>query len=226
MSPQGQSQKSPFPVFIATTIVIFFLALSAADSVGFIPDYLDQTEGDLFATPAARQASADALSISQLPTTTDLVNPMIPTALPVRISIPAIDLDLAVQNPATRDILALDELLKKGPARYVDSAKLGPKGNMIIFAHSSHLPIVHNQMYRAFNRIPDLQAGDTITIEGDDGKSYLYSVVDVHKADANEDKIDLSPEKGTRLTLVTCDTLTSKSSRFILTADFVGTIDS
>jgi LPXTG-site transpeptidase (sortase) family protein len=140
------------------------------------------------------------------------------------MKIPAISLDLAVQNPDTRDIVALDELLKNGPARYVDSAKLGPAGNMIIFAHSSHLPVVHNQMYKAFNRIPELKSGDSISLTGDDGIEYLYSVVEVRKADATEDKIDLATDKGVRLTLVTCDTLTSKSSRFILTADLVGTV--
>ena len=36
--------------------------------------------------------------------------------------------------------------------------------------------------------------------------------------------IDLSVSLGTKLTLVTCDTLTGKSARFVLTADFVGTI--
>lgn len=213
-------------MFIATTIVIFFLALSAADSVGFIPDYLDQTEPSA-ETPVSdgeRQASADALSISQLPTFGEVKNPLEHTASPTRIKIPTIDLDLTVQNPVTRDIVALDELLKKGPARYVDSAKLGEAGNLIIFAHSSHLPIVHNQMYKAFNRIPELKAGDTITLDADDGKSYLYTVIGVHKADADEDKIDLSKDQGKILTLVTCDTLTSKSSRFILTADFVGTV--
>jgi sortase (surface protein transpeptidase) len=73
--------------------------------------------------------------------------------------------------------------------------------------------------------VPELTAGDTITIIGDDGQKYLYSVNSVRKADAREATIDLSPSLGTKLTLVTCDTLTSKSARFILEADFIGTID-
>lgn len=145
--------------------------------------------------------------------------------LPVRITIGSIGLDLTVQNPDTRDIGILDTLLQKGPARYVDSAKLGVSGNMIIFAHSSHLPIVHNKMFQAFNNIPELKAGDPITLTGADGKHYLYSVETVTKADVESGTtIDLSPTQGTKLTLITCDTLTGKSARYILEADFVGKI--
>jgi sortase (surface protein transpeptidase) len=129
-----------------------------------------------------------------------------------------------VQNPTTKDLGALDALLTSGPARYVDSAKLGEAGTMIIFAHSSHLPIVHNKMYQAFNKIPDLKAGDSITLTGEDGVRYLYSVSRVYKADAESTSIDMSPSLGTRLVLVTCDTLTGKSARFVLEASLVGTI--
>lgn len=210
------SHKPPVPVFIATTIVIFFLSLSAADSIGFVPNYLDDSrEHD----PTLALYDLPMLGEDRTPSA---VAPV--TSLPARIQIPAIDLDLAIQNPSTRNIEALDTLLKNGPARYVDSARLGETGNMIVFAHSSHLPVVHNLMYKAFNRVPELKAGDSITLIGDDNKSYLYVVRDVEKADANDATIDLSAKNGTRLTLVTCDTLTGKSARFVLTADFVGTI--
>lgn len=225
MNSHATQQKPPFPVFVATTIVIFFLSLSAMDSVGFVPDYIDGTTPQSSATFAEEQTpTSDSLALSNLPMLGEEQNLPVATALPVRIQIPSIDLDLKIQNPSTRDVAALDALLKDGPARYVDSAKLGAQGNTIIFAHSSHLPIVHNPMYKAFNRVPELKAGDTITLVGDDGKSYLYAVVDVTKADATDATIDLSTTQGTKLTLVTCDTLTGKSARFILTADFVGTV--
>lgn len=213
-------QKPPFAVFVALTVFIFFCALSVADSVGFVPYYIDGT--------APRSAQTDpSLTLTELPslgrpTQADASTGIV--ALPTRITIPAIDLDLPVQNPATRDIAALDVLLQSGPARYVDSAHLGERGNVLIFAHSSHLPIVHNQMFRAFNRIPELSAGDSITVAGDDGRSYVYRVTTVRKANADDAIIDLSPSIGAKLTLVTCDTLTSKSSRFILEADLVGEV--
>ncbi|MBI4128697.1 MAG: sortase, partial [Parcubacteria group bacterium] len=146
-------------------------------------------------------------------------------ALPARILISDVALDLPVQNPETRDIAALDELLKKGPIRYVDSAKLGEDGNVLIFAHTSHLPVVKNQMYKAFNRIPELKPGDLITLDGEDQngvkKTYLYTVNSVRQVDAKDASVDLSAGLGKKLTLVTCDTLTGKTARFLLEADFV-----
>lgn len=218
-------KKPPFAVYLATSVIVFVLTLSFADSVGLVPDYIDGTSN-------SNIASSEELEISDLPELGEETVRSVPveaavgpTANPTRIVIPAIAMNLPVQNPTTRDLTALDTLLQKGPARYVDSAKLGQKGNVIIFAHSSHIPVVKNQMYKAFNRVPELTAGDTITIVGDDGKKYLYSVLSVRKANANDATIDLSPRIGTKLTLVTCDTLTSKSSRFILEADFIGAID-
>jgi LPXTG-site transpeptidase (sortase) family protein len=210
------AQKPPKRVFLAAFIVIFFSALSTSDSVGLVPCSLDGT----------CTTHSESIALSSLPMLGDTNTPAsAETALPVRIQIDSAGIDLPVQNPATRDIAALDDLLQKGPARYVDSAKLGEDGNVLIFAHSSHLPIVHNQMFRAFNSIPDLKAGDSITIQGDDGKNYLYSVETVQKADVEAGtSISLSPTLGKKLTLITCDTLTGKSARFILTASFVGTI--
>lgn len=207
--------QPPKAVFLAATVVIFFLMLSAADSVGLVPDYIDGTAAE---APVVEEViSQETVALSNLPELGD------DNAIePERLLIPAIELDLAVQNPGTRDLTALDELLKVGPARYVDSAKLGVSGgNMIIFAHSSNLPVVRNPMYKAFNRIPELVAGDTITLRAD-GKNYLYMVTSVRKADASDTRIDMSKTLGTRLTLVTCDTLTSKDARFVLEASFVG----
>jgi len=206
-------RKAPFPAFLAAFVVIFFLTLSAADSVGFVPYYIDGTE-----------PSHARLALNDLPELGEETEPAeAEGVLPSRIRINAIDLDLKVSNPSTRDLEELDAVLKSGPARYVDSAKLGEKGNVLIFGHSSHLPVVHNQMYKAFNKIPDLEAGDTISIEGG-GKEFVYQVTSVTQVDAEEGIIDLSKE-GNKLTIVTCDTLTGKSSRFVLEAELVGSYD-
>ena len=221
-------QKPPLRVFFAASIMMFFLTLSAADSVGFVPCSFD---GTCSSAQVGGSASSENLPLSSLPelgseTEQRVVEnrePVWPVALPERIVIPRIGLDLPVQNPSTRDIAALDTILKNGPARYVDSAKLGEKGNALIFAHSSRLPVVRNEMYRAFNRVNELEKGDTITIAGE-GKSYVYTVRSVRRGDANDEIINLSPTQGTILTLVTCDTLTSKESRWILEAELIGVI--
>jgi LPXTG-site transpeptidase (sortase) family protein len=217
------AKKPPIPVFLSAVIVLFFCTLSAADSIGFVPDYIDGS------APAPSGASADSVALSSLPqlgvTSGSSANqPSAPTGIePTRLIIPSVSIDLPVQNPSTTDVDALDNLLKNGPAHYVDSADLGQAGNLIIFAHSSHLPIVVNKMFQAFNNIPNLKAGDSIAVVGSDGKNYLYSVVSVVKADVNSGTtIDTSPSHGTNLTLVTCDTLTGVSARFVLTATFIG----
>lgn len=212
-SSRSSQQKPPLSVFLATTTVVFFLALSSADSVGFVPYYIDGTE------------PRNAVSIAELPELGEetIVSPIEEEAAgiaPTRIQIPSIDLNLPVQNPPTRDIAALDEVLKKGSARYVDSALLGEKGNVLIFGHSSNLPVVHNQMYKAFNKVSELKEGDSILVSGE-GMEYSYRVIAVKSVDAEEGIIDLA-KTGNRLTIVTCDTLTSKSARFVVEAELVG----
>lgn len=211
----GTPKKAPFSVFLAATVVIFVLTLSAADSVGFVPYYIDGTE-----PTRSKVALKDLPMLGEEDETPVVEEIATKGVLPTRIRISAIGLDLPITNPETRDLEKLDAVLKDGPARYVDSALLGEKGNVLIFGHSSHLPVVHNQMYKAFNKIPDLKAGDSISIEGD-GKEYVYNVTSVTKEDAEEGIVDLSPV-GNKLTIVTCDTLTGKSARFVLEAEFVG----
>lgn len=215
------SKKGSKPLFAAASVMLFFLSLSAADSIGFVPYYVDGSESNrevaLSNLPElGEELQNDGYTKSVIETgETEQLG-----VAPERIVIPAIGLDLPVQNPETRDVGALDELLKAGPARYVDSALLNEKGNVLIFGHSSRLPVVRNQMYKAFNDVPELVAGDSITIVGG-GKQYFYSVVSLRRADANEEQIDVS-RSGNRLTIVTCDTLTSKSTRWIVEAELIG----
>lgn len=212
----SQRRQPPVGVFLAVSVMLFILTLSAADSIGFVPYYIDGTE------------PRRSVAISELPELGEEVaaDPLPASEVgvaPERIRIPSIGLDLPVLNPSTRDIEELDSVLKNGPARYVDSALLGEKGNVLIFGHSSHLPVVHNQMYKAFNRVPELESGRTISVEGG-GKEYLYTVISVTQVDAEEGIINLE-RKGQKLTIVTCDTLTGKSARYVVEAELVGSYD-
>ena len=259
-SHSTSSKKPPAPVFIAAVVFLFFCTFSVADSIGFVPYYIDGSSPSASVTDSidlgsdnatiANIVSNENLYVGQAPSPETLALAELPqlgensnstpatetkinktagaprTIHPIRISIPAADIDLPVQNPSTRNIDTLDALLNAGPARYVDSASLGTAGNVLIFAHSSHLPIVHNKMFQAFNNIPTLKSGDTITIKGDNGTSYLYSVTSVDKASIDDGTtINLSTAQGTKLTLVTCDTLTNKSARFVLHADYIGVVN-
>ena len=98
--PTG-GEKAPLPVFFAAVVVIFFLSLSAADSVGFIPEYLDGSD-------TASNIASDSFSLSDLPQLSlsgeDAEAGVAETLFPEQILIPEIGLDLAVQNPNTRDL--------------------------------------------------------------------------------------------------------------------------
>lgn len=221
MEPQTDA-KPPFGVFLAVSVIVFFLTLSAADSIGFIPCQLDgsctsaQVQEAVALADLPQSGAAEATSTSTRKTT---------GVLPTHIKIAAISLDLPVQNPSTTDLEVLDALLQNGPARHVESGALGDARNVVIFGHSSHLPIVHNKMFQAFNKVPDLVAGDSIEVDGKDGTAYLYSVDSVVKADTGSDTQNLITDDH-KLIIVTCDTLTGKSARYIVTASYVGTVSS
>ena len=227
-------KKPPVGVFLSAVVLIFFMSLSAADSIGFVPYYIDGSTPPSLTTGGIEShdlALADLPQLGEengsaddaLAAAAAVASKPIKKVYPTHISIPSISISLPVQNPSTVDVDALDALLVDGPARYADSATLGVSGNTVLFAHSSHLPIVHNKMYQAFNNIPDAKEGDTITLSGNDGTDYLYRVNSVVKATTNDGTTIPLAGSGTKLTLVTCDTLTGKSARYILTATFVGT---
>ena len=138
---------------------------------------------------------------------------------PVRITIPTIGLAASVANPTTTGIEALDEYLLKGAVRYPTSAKLGEMGNVVLFGHSSYLPVVGNQAYKTFNDIQKLAVGDEITVSSA-GAVYTYRVRNVSKASAEDAGISLATD-GRVLTLATCNSFGKKSDRFIVVADFV-----
>ena len=115
-TPLFRHKGPPPAVFLATVFVVFVLTLSAADSVGFVPDYIDGS------TPLTTGGSADSIdsvyggqsqtvSLADLPQLgglrsleTIVAEVAQPVALPERIVIPAIKMDLPIQNPATKNI--------------------------------------------------------------------------------------------------------------------------
>ena len=140
--------------------------------------------------------------------------------LPAKIEIPAINLSASIANPTTTDVAVLDRDLLKGAVRYPTSAELNQTGNVVLFGHSSYLPIVGNQAYKTFDGIQKLVAGDVVTVSSA-GTAYTYRVRSVAKESAASNAgIDLAVS-GQVLTLVTCNSFETKSDRFILTADFV-----
>ena len=83
---------------------------------------------------------------------------------PLRIVIDTLDREVAVLNPESSSIAALDTALLSGAVRHPDSADFERKGTIVLFGHSSYLPNVINKNFQAFNGIQKLVWGDTIRV--------------------------------------------------------------
>ena len=138
--------------------------------------------------------------------------------LPKEIYIPKLDRRLPMLNPKTTDINKLDALLKKGVLRYVGTGTLSENSrNMLVFGHSSRLPVVRNKMYKAFNDIETLKPGDSIVITGENNKKYYYKVTGVKLAKASTEQVRIDTAQKT-LTMITCNVLAAKEDRWVVTA--------
>ncbi len=139
---------------------------------------------------------------------------------PLRIVAETINLDEEIENPESSDMEVLDAALSRGAVRYPGSARLGEKGNLLLFGHSSYLSVVNNSAYRTFNDIQKLHADDIVRVYSGT-REHRYRVTSVRFAKAEEETIGLGGE-GQRLTLVTCNSFKTASDRFIVEAEFVG----
>jgi LPXTG-site transpeptidase (sortase) family protein len=140
--------------------------------------------------------------------------------LPTRIVVKDAGLDSKVVNPESTDLDTLNAAVDEAAMRWPTSALLGQDGTVALFGHSSHLPIVHNQVYKTFNGIENLKKGATISVYSDTTE-YRYRVTGVRLASATEDVVEL-PTDGKHLALITCDNFGSHSDRYVVTADFAG----
>ncbi len=192
--------------FFAVFVVAFLASVAVLAQLDLLPD-VSRIE------PAVAASSPNITLAANTIKTADVVE------LPAKIEIPAINLSATIANPITTDVAVLDEELLAGAVRYPTSAKLGETGNVVLFGHSSYLPIVGNQAYKTFNGIQKLAAGDVVTVSSL-GTAYTYRVRSVAKESANNAGIPLEVA-GRVLTLATCNSFGAKTDRFVVTADFV-----
>lgn len=191
--------------FLGLSVLVFLGSVSTLGRLDLLPTATAKVEAKVEAnTPIVVNTNIVSQAVSELPT---------------KIEIKAISLSATIANPVATDAAILDEALLKGAVRYPTSAKLGEDGNVVLFGHSSYLPVVNNQAYKTFNGIQKLAVGDTIVVYAS-GTAYTYQVRSVTKENANDALIPLSVA-GKVLTLSTCDSFSVKSSRFVVVADFV-----
>jgi LPXTG-site transpeptidase (sortase) family protein len=194
------SRLGSFLVTFAVLFAVMFVFLAAMDA---LPEASH--------TPAHTASGASGQTAS---------NPSQPE-LPARVVAQAIGMDVAVKNPVSTNVDTLDKALEDGAVRYPTSAQLGADGTVLLFGHSSYLPVVYHQYYKTFNGIQNLKKGEVVSVYSGT-REYRYKVVSVRVADATEDVVEL-PSNGKHLILVTCDSFSKKTNRFVVTADFVGT---
>jgi len=193
--------------FLVLSFCAFFLSVGVLGKLDLLPQ----------AVPVEAYSPEVVVSANKVVATSTPV--VIVSEQPTKIEIPAINLSATVSNPTSTVISTLDEELLKGAVRYPTSALLGETGNVVLFGHSSYLPVVINQSYKAFNDIQKLTAGDTVIVYSL-GTAYTYAVRTVEKESTNTAGIPLKVD-GRVLTLSTCDSFGTKTDRFVVTADFV-----
>lgn len=194
--------------FLSVFVVVFLGSIIVLSGLDLLPE-----------TPSTDAALA-TVSIPDVTVSANVSKLVAIAELPTRIEIPSINLSATIANPTTTTIEVLDEKLLRGAVRYPTSAKLGETGNVVLFGHSSYLPIVGNQAYKTFNGIQKLVAGDSVTVYGSD-TAYTYRVRDVAKESAASNAGIPLAVAGRVLTLATCNSFAAKTDRFVVTADFV-----
>jgi LPXTG-site transpeptidase (sortase) family protein len=215
--------------FLVVFVLVLFVTVDACMVTGFIPDTIAPNT-------AVASAAASGVTLENSPliagvpltsSASDTTGVAADTSgalnmngeLPTKVVIPSVGVNTSVTNPDTLNVDDLDSYLSYSAARYPTSATLDQQGNVIIFGHSSYLPIVINQHYKTFDGIQNLKAGDLIDVYSATHE-YVYSVTSEQKESELTDGIPLTTT-GHTLTLSTCDSFTSKTDRFIVTATLV-----
>ncbi len=201
--------------FSLVFIGIFTASFVFLNAVGFVPDPAARWQDEHGGTPIALASTSGGLVAASG------VQPITQGELPIKIVIDAINLTDSVGNPTSADNTVMNQFLKSGAVRYPTSSQLGVNGTVLLFGHSSYLPIVANHAYKTFDGIQNLNAGDEISVYSSD-REYRYTVTDVSLVHASDGTVALRSD-GQYLTLVTCDSFDDQTqNRWIVEAKLVG----
>ena len=146
--------------------------------------------------------------------------------IPIRLSIPAIDLEADIVNAQSKEIVQGEKTYAQwlAPDEYAvgwhfDSAFLGEPGNSVMNGH-------HNVFGKVFENLDKLSSGDEIFIYGNDSYEYKYVVSntmifperDVSFEKRLENARWILPSEDERITLITCWPYFSNTHRLIIVA--------
>ena len=200
--------RSGWQFFVLVFGVALLMSYAILYAVDFIPEPLLKESEVMLSTSILESENDNEANI------------LVDDVAPQRIIIDAIGTDMNIVNPESQNIAVLDEALQRGVVHYPGSGNLEDHSNLFLFAHSSYLPVVHNELYRAFNGLNKLVNGDIIRVQSD-GYEYRYAVVSVELVNADEALVELS-NREKKLTLSTCNSFGSPGERFVVEANFLG----
>jgi LPXTG-site transpeptidase (sortase) family protein len=210
---------NPWTKFIAAFTATFFVSFTLLFVLGLVPAELRGGNSLLDILQMRTLESVGGIDTETVENTPaqnpGIVDAKLKGEEPLHLLVPAVKIDIIVQNPDTRDNTLLDEYLKKGTVRYPDSALLGD-GNTLIFGHSSTLSVVNNKAYKAMNGLENLKRDDVIYVDSATSR-YVFKVLTVQTANADEEYVNFQT-KDAMLTLSTCNSFGKKESRHIVTA--------
>lgn len=149
---------------------------------------------------------------------------------PVRLVIPAIDLDAPIERIGVEAVVQGGQTYYQWlvPSDYVagwheNSARLGQPGNTVLNGH-------HNVHGEVFKDLVDLEEGDEL-IMYDEGQEYSYRITAKEILPERGQPIDvrlenaqwIAPTEDERITLVTCWPYTDNSHRLVVVAEPIKT---
>jgi LPXTG-site transpeptidase (sortase) family protein len=193
-------------IFTATFIVLYVF--------GLVPESLRPSR-EVVQAPAAPQKIVRRTDINDAEAT------IASETRPSRVIIPKIGVDSTIQHPQSPNVDVLDAALTKGAVYYPGSGTI-EQGNVFLFGHSTNWQIVRNDAYKTFNDLDKLKTGDIITIWGEDGEIYKYSVETVTLANENTAFVSLDTNGRRLLTISTCNSFGAKQDRWVVQAVFAG----
>jgi sortase A len=195
-------------MFVLYVLGSFLLLSTILVSIDFVPE-LRTSNTELAIT------SSPEVVLSSSTTEPAVTESLVPTS----IAIERIGLDTPIVTPKSTDIDVLDRALLSGAVHYPDSGLLGQNANMLLFGHSSYLPVIHNKAFKAFNELDKLKKGDLITVYSDT-HMYQYETETVTLSKAGNVQVQFEAESP-MLTLSTCNNFGSKQDRWIVTAKYL-----
>jgi LPXTG-site transpeptidase (sortase) family protein len=201
--------------FLSTGVFAFFSVF--LHSIDFVPEVFVEAESEVLTpTPSVLLKKEEARSDGGINTPSIAPYEEYRDKNPLRIEIESAGISTPITVSKSTDASVLERSLLSGAVQYPTDTLLGEKGNMLIFAHSSYLPTVHNKAYRAFNGLGSVKKGESVKVYSQTHE-YIYIVYESYKALADEATIAFSADTPL-LTLATCNTFGAKEERFIIHA--------